>query len=65
MPPHREDLVVMRALIRHGFSRDMADLLLADIQRAVDYFGRNRVSHPLTAGEAGGFSHCGVLGPRG
>ncbi len=38
MAPNREDLVVMRALIRHGFSRDLADLLLTDIKRCMDYF---------------------------
>ncbi len=60
MPAERQDLVVMRALIRHGFSRDMGAMLLADLRRDLDYFVRNPVAKPLTAAEAGGFSHNGV-----
>lgn len=60
MPPHREDLVVMRALVRHGFSRDMGELLLEDIKRALDYFRRNPVRQPLTAREAGGYTHNAI-----
>ncbi|MEE9214767.1 MAG: glutamate decarboxylase [Thermodesulfobacteriota bacterium] len=37
-PPNREDLAVLRIVIREGFSRDMADMLLGDIQTAVSYF---------------------------
>ena len=37
MPADRTDLVVQRILVRHGFSRDMADLLLADFKVAVAY----------------------------
>ncbi len=36
MPKDIEDMVVMRVVVRHGFSRDMADMLLADICAAVD-----------------------------
>jgi glutamate decarboxylase len=36
LPPHRQDTVVQRILIRHGISRDKAGLLLADLRRAVD-----------------------------
>jgi len=65
MPPHREDLVVMRALIRHGFSRDMGEMLLGDIKRALDYFEKHPVSKPLTASEAGGFTHNAAATRRG
>lgn len=57
MPPHREDLVVMRILVRHGFSRDMGDLFLADLRRCLDYFKKNPVSAPLSEEEAGGYRH--------
>ena len=36
MPKNIEDMVVMRVVIRQGMSRDMADMLIADIQNAVD-----------------------------
>lgn len=57
MPADRQDLVVMRALVRHGFSCDLANLLLADLRRCLDYFAQNPVTHPLTAATASGFSH--------
>jgi glutamate decarboxylase len=40
MPAHREDLVVQRILVRLGVSRDLSDLLLADIKAAIDYLSR-------------------------
>lgn len=59
MPPNREDFVIMRALVRHGFSRDLADLFMNDLRRAMDYFSRNPVSHSQRAEEVGGFDHGG------
>ena len=40
MPPNREDLVIQRILIRHGFTQAMADELLIEMQRALDEFAR-------------------------
>ena len=60
MPAQRQDLVVCRVLIRHGFSRDLAELLLEDIKRSLDYFERHPVTVPLDRGESGGFSHTGL-----
>ncbi len=57
MPANRQDLVVMRALVRHGFSRDLADLLLGDLRRCLDYFAKNPVTHSLGQDESGGYSH--------
>jgi glutamate decarboxylase len=37
MPPNREDLVVLRVVVRNGFSHDMADLFLRDLRAAVDW----------------------------
>jgi glutamate decarboxylase len=36
MPPNREDLVVLRIVVRNGFSRDMADLFLRDLRASVE-----------------------------
>ncbi|HYL17710.1 MAG TPA: glutamate decarboxylase, partial [Burkholderiales bacterium] len=57
MPPNREDLVVQRILVRHGVSRDLADILLEDISRSLALLERHPVAHPLTKNEAGGYSH--------
>jgi glutamate decarboxylase len=35
LPADREQLAVQRIIVRHGFSRDMADLLLDDMRRAL------------------------------
>ncbi|MGE5137989.1 MAG: glutamate decarboxylase [Rudaea sp.] len=39
MPKNCEDMVVQRIVVREGFSRDMAEMLLADICRQLEYFG--------------------------
>lgn len=57
MPPNRQDLVIQRILVRHGFSRDMGDLLIEDLKRCIDYFKGNPVGKPLTEKEAGGYKH--------
>ena len=57
MPPHREDLVVMRILVRHGFSLDLGNLFLEDLRRCLDYFAKNPVTVPLTESESGGYKH--------
>lgn len=38
MPKNREDLVVQRVVVKEGFSRDMADMLIEDLQRAITFF---------------------------
>ncbi len=40
MPPNREDLVIQRILIRHGFTQAMADELLIEMQKALDEFAQ-------------------------
>jgi glutamate decarboxylase len=57
MPANREDLVIQRILVRHGVSRDLGDLLLADMGRCIDYFEKNPVTTPLTEETAGGYKH--------
>ncbi len=38
MPKNIEDLVVQRIVVKEGFSRDMADLLVNDFKRHLEYF---------------------------
>jgi glutamate decarboxylase len=57
LPPHAEQVVVQRVLMRHGVSRDLASLLLNDIQAALAYFEKHPVSLSLAADEATGFHH--------
>ena len=51
------DITVQRILVRQDVSRDLVELLLADMADAVAHFGRHPVSVPMTKQEAGGFSH--------
>jgi glutamate decarboxylase len=57
MPPKREDLVIMRILVRHGVSRDLADLLIEDLKRCIAYFEKNPVTHKGSEEESGSFKH--------
>jgi len=38
MAPNLEDIAVLRVVVREGFSRDMADVLLDDVFQAVEEF---------------------------
>jgi glutamate decarboxylase len=60
MLPNITHVVVMRLLIRHGFSRDMADLLLADFRREIAHLQKHKPSKPLDASEATSFKHDAV-----
>ena len=55
MPEHAEDVTVLRIVVREGFSYDMADMLLADIKRAVDYFEKLPIT--LESSNHVGFAH--------
>ncbi len=57
MPANREDLVIMRALVRHGVSRDLIDLLVNDLKNCLHYFEKNPVTSSLSKDTASGFSH--------
>ncbi|MGR3660947.1 MAG: glutamate decarboxylase [Paracoccaceae bacterium] len=57
LPANRQDLVIQRILVRHGFSRDLADLLLDDFKRSLAHFSIHPVSVPITEAEGGGFKH--------
>jgi glutamate decarboxylase len=57
MPPKREELVVMRVLIRHGVSRDLADLLMTDLKSCIDYFAKNPISNKGNEEDSSSFNH--------
>ncbi|MCP3944539.1 MAG: glutamate decarboxylase [Desulfobacteraceae bacterium] len=57
MPAHREDLVIMRMLIRHGVSRDLANLLISDLKRCISYFTKNPVENKANEEDSGSFKH--------
>jgi glutamate decarboxylase len=54
MPPDIEDMAVLRVVVRNGFSRDLASMLIADLEREIAYLeehgGSPDVKHK-------GFSH--------
>jgi glutamate decarboxylase len=50
MPPNREDLVVQRIVVKHGFGRDMACLLLDDIRRHLKHFASQPGRTPRKTG---------------
>jgi glutamate decarboxylase len=54
-PENRQDLSALRVVVRNGFSRDLADLLVADLQRHTDYF--DQLTSPLPDVTARSFSH--------
>jgi len=51
------DIAVQRVLVRLGFSRDMAALLIGDFHEALDHFRKHPVTVSMTKEEASGFSH--------
>ena len=55
MPADRQDLAVQRILVRAGFSRDEASLLMDDYRDAIAHFDKHPVSVPMSEEEAGSF----------
>ena len=60
MPANIQDVVVMRVLVRHGFSRDMADMLLEDAKRGIEFLLKHKPASQVTAAEGTGFTHSAV-----
>jgi glutamate decarboxylase len=55
-PENRQDLAALRIVVRNGFSRDLADLLVTNLQDHVQLL--EKLSAPLpSAGRRGGFAH--------
>ncbi len=57
LPPDCEDVVIQRVLVRNGFNKDMADILIDDFKTALKYFEKNPVTHFMTEAEGGGHRH--------
>ena len=57
MPPNAEDLAGLRIVVRNGFGRDLADLLLADLRQAVDFFENLDGPIPHDPAHGAAFSH--------
>jgi glutamate decarboxylase len=55
-PENRQDLAALRIVVRNGVSRDLADLLVADLRRHVDYLEQLPAPLPRREG-AEGFRH--------
>jgi glutamate decarboxylase len=57
LPGDLGDIVVQRILVRHGVSRDLAELLVDDLHRALELLGSHPPSRSLGQREGGGFNH--------
>ncbi|MEO6836517.1 MAG: glutamate decarboxylase [Candidatus Tumulicola sp.] len=57
MIPNITDMTVMRILVRHGCSRDLANALIEDIQRALEFFKTHPLSKPMVASEGASHNH--------
>ena len=57
LPANCEARVVQRILVRHGVSRDLAHLLLADMRAAIEHLRQHPLARGLSAREASGFHH--------
>ncbi|WP_295940610.1 glutamate decarboxylase [uncultured Alistipes sp.] len=57
LPANCENMVIQRVLIRHGFSRDMAQLMIDDLKRCVDYFRKHPVANQAGAEDSTTFHH--------
>jgi glutamate decarboxylase len=54
-PADREDLAVLRVVVRNGFTRDLADLFLADLEACLQRLRAQPV--PVRGNEEASFSH--------
>jgi glutamate decarboxylase len=65
LPPNREDRVIQRILVRHGFTRAMANRLLREMRSVLDHFVQHPSQPQATQGIAGtawhGHDHSGRL----
>jgi glutamate decarboxylase len=55
-PANRQDLAVLRVVVRNGFSHDLADLLLDDLRRVLPRLSA-QPSPVRTQEDSGGFAH--------
>lgn len=57
MPKNVTNVAVQRLIIKQGFSRDLAALLIKDFRDAIAHFEKHPVSVPMTEQESGGYKH--------
>jgi glutamate decarboxylase len=55
MPANRQDLILQRAVIRNGFTHDLAGMLLRDMKRHLEWFETQPGFNPTVDGT--GFHH--------
>jgi glutamate decarboxylase len=55
--PGLPEVIVQRALIRHGVSRDLMRALVADIRAALDWFRDHPINVPVSVKDGSGFHH--------
>jgi len=51
-PANREDLAALRVVVKNGFTQDLADFLISDLETVVAYLTRVEGSLPAEPGEA-------------
>ena len=56
-PANLEHVAVMRVVVKNGFGRDMADLFLDDLRRAVEHFDGLEGAQPQPKHRVEGFHH--------
>ncbi|HVR06309.1 MAG TPA: glutamate decarboxylase [Solirubrobacteraceae bacterium] len=64
LPANLQDRAIQRILVRHGFSRDMADLLLDDMRRSLKLLADHPPSSSLSEREVGSFNHNATAAVR-
>ncbi len=59
LPANDEDIAVLRIVVKEGFSRDMADLLIGDLKRILKHFAEQPGNKPKKPGKRGKYrKHC-------
>ncbi|MBI5232639.1 MAG: glutamate decarboxylase [Coriobacteriales bacterium] len=64
-PKNVEDLAVLRVVVRNGFGRDLADVLLGDLQEVTDELEGLTVPMPDIGQKRSAFAHGGSCKKRG
>jgi glutamate decarboxylase len=57
LPANVQDIVVMRVMVRQGFTMDMATLLVEDMKRAICHLKKYRSAPPMKESDGMTFKH--------
>ena len=57
LPANVQDIVVMRVMVRQGFTMDMASLLVGDMKRAICHLKKYRSAPPMKESDGMTFKH--------